>query len=77
MKKKQHSWNANSQEDEDGFNLNPYIVIVYDSTNGQQDFSTASNTTISANGAANLTMISSKEKNKYKHYSLFFGSSYN
>ena len=62
MINKQNKWNVNNQEDEDGFSLNPYDIFIYYCTNGNQDFSSNRNTTISESGSAEFTMISSKEK---------------
>lgn len=62
MKNNQKNRNANMQEDEDGFSLNPYDVFINNSTNRHPDLGTIRNITISESDSAKLTMISSEEK---------------
>lgn len=59
---KQKNWNTNTQEDEDGFSLNPYVIFNNDATYRNTDISKNSNDRHSATGAAAPGMIAPKDK---------------
>lgn len=62
MENKKNNWKVNSQEDEDGFSLNPYEVFIDDSTNSNQDNHLNINITNSESGIAELIMNNVKVK---------------
>lgn len=62
MKNKQNNWDINSQEDEDGFSLNPYEVFIDDNSNGNQELHSKRITANSEPGAVGCITIATKEK---------------
>lgn len=54
---------VNSQEDEDGFSLNPYEVYIYESANKEEHFNKKKSKMMSGTYVAKLVLISSKERN--------------
>lgn len=62
MKRKRKYNVVNSQEDEDGFNLNPFNFFISNITNGNQHFMTAKNYKNSASGYIEFKMIATKKR---------------
>lgn len=71
MKNKQDNWNVNSQEDEDGFNLNPYDAFIDEWTNGKQDDNAIRNNTNSASDSLEDIIIASEEKRETNQVTFF------
>ena len=61
MNIKQNNLIVNSQEDEDGFSLNPFNVFIYDRTTEHQDLNTIRNAKNSEYGDAKNNMTNSKK----------------
>ena len=64
MKKKQNNWVVNKQEDEDGFSLHPYNVIICENTKVKENISSIRNTANSESVSVKFTMISSKVRRR-------------
>lgn len=57
-----NNWVVNCQEDEDGFNLNPFDVFIDDSTNRNQDHHLNRKTSNSDSGPVEFIMNTTKVK---------------